>query len=177
MNNFRLQSVSAKNPEVGLLLSVLQDGTREWTEEFYDAADDLVNFRLVSGGHCFGGILLHIMAAERYWVDEVIFDLPVDLTDPATAYDEVLDQDGCVWPDAPIQTLDWYFELFKKHRARTIELLIQVENPLKIIQQHERADYSISWIIGHLIQHDSYHGGQCVMLNEFHKKTKQIENK
>jgi len=176
MDHYRLEPLPAKSPEIGLLLSVLEDSTREWTGDFDDATDDLVNFRAVDGEHCFGGVMLHIMAAERYWVDSVILNIAIDKADPAMVYDNLLDQNENDWPDAPTESLEWYFDLFKKHRARTIELLSEIEDAHKIVQKHDRSDYSISWIIGHLIQHDSYHGGQIVMLNQFHKKVKKLNS-
>jgi uncharacterized damage-inducible protein DinB len=89
-------------------------------------------------------------------------------------YDELDSQSGGTWPDPPAESWDWYWALFQKHRAKTIEQLSQIEDPSKVVGSNGKSDYSLAWIVAHLVQHDSYHGGQIVMLNQMWKKSKPI---
>jgi uncharacterized damage-inducible protein DinB len=43
-----------------------------------------------------------------------------------------------------------------------------------VVGSNGKSDYSLAWIVAHLVQHDSYHGGQIVMLNQMWKKSKPI---
>ena len=156
------------------MLATMIDGTREWVEELEDVTDEFLAWRPYPGGYCAGGLLMHMMSCDRLWIDKVILKTEPDATDPAMIYDELQSNSGGTWPDPPAESWDWYWELFQKHRRLTLEQLSAIKDPSAIVQEHERSDYSLAWIVAHLVQHDSYHGGQIVMLNQMWLKSRPI---
>jgi hypothetical protein len=90
---------------------------------------------------------------------------------PAVVFDKLLDIDGVVWPKPPEQTFEWYMDLLTQQRVQTLEWLQTLADPDKVIQGKTKS-FTIRWILGHLVQHDAYHGGQAVLLHESYKKEK-----
>ena len=174
MINWRLDPPASAHPEIAPMLATMIDGTREWVEELEDVTDEFLAWRPYPGGYCAGGLLMHMMSCDRLWIDKVILKTEPDATDPAMIYDELQSNSGGTWPDPPAESWDWYWELFQKHRRLTLEQLSAIKDPSAIVQEHERSDYSLAWIVAHLVQHDSYHGGQIVMLNQMWLKSRPI---
>lgn len=174
MNNWRLDPPASAHPEIAPMLATMIDGTREWVEELEDVTDEFLAWRPYPGGYCAGGLLMHMMSCDRLWIDKVILKTVPDATDPAMIYDELQSNSGGTWPDPPAESWDWYWELFQKHRRLTLEQLSAIQDPSAVVQEHERSDYSLAWIVAHLVQHDSYHGGQIVMLNQMWLKSRPI---
>ena len=157
------------DPQIALLIATMQDGTREWQEELTDCPDEFVSWRLYPGGHCAGGLIMHMASCERGWIDRYLLGQERDNEEDAGAYTLKLDVDNGDWPEPPAKPLSWYLELYARHRARTIQLLVG-QDPNQVVAKDPRADHTLAWIVGHLVQHDSYHGGQIVMLQEAWKR-------
>jgi len=75
-----------------------------------------------------------------------------------------IDVDEWRWPEPPRQPISWYFELQNRIRARTLERIKEWPSPesSKELGGHPR---TMRWVLGHVIQHEAYHGGQAVLLN------------
>ncbi len=97
---------------------------------------------------------LHEVAAGRARTDEERRALLSHETDP----------DAVRWPDAPRQPLSWYFARHDEVRARTRELLLPLAD-LERATPHRDAEFTLRWLLGHVIAHEAYHGGQAVLLS------------
>jgi uncharacterized damage-inducible protein DinB len=154
----------------GLLAAILQDSTNEWRGELGgDLGPDITTWRARPGGPSMGAIIYHMIQSELFWFEIVALDQEI----PADVKEELLwdqlDVDEGQWPDVPAKSLYWYFELQSRYRARALELAKRWPAPetMKVLHGSGR---SMRWIFGHVIQHDSYHGGQIVMLHDLWKK-------
>lgn len=154
--------------ETGILAACLEDSFLEWTENFAKATDALMTWRPYPGAAPAGGILLHMCSCERFWLDLVVFGQKPDPTSPWEIYSQSLDQDNDVWPDAPEKPLAWYLDTLKQHRAKSLDMIRQHQDPHSRHSFHGH-EFTFAWIVGHLLQHDSYHGGQLSMLESAHR--------
>jgi hypothetical protein len=68
------------------------------------------------------------------------------------------------WPAPPRRPISWYFELHDRIRARTLESIKQWP-AADATREHNGRPRSMRWVLGHVIQHEAYHGGQAVLLN------------
>jgi len=93
----------------------------------------------------------------------------MDAENPAVAYDSTAMQDIVFWPTPPKNEWDWYLTLFTSSREAAIADVIAFNEPEYTVQRNGR-EYTFQWIIAHLVEHDSYHGGQIVMLHEMWKE-------
>ena len=152
-------------PTLATLLAVLDDGTREWREELGDLNEsDLVN-RPFPGGPSIGAVLLHMAEVEAWWIQTVLGGRPLsDDFKRRTLSDETRQDEG-VWGDAPQMPYAAYLDLLDEVRAQTHEALQNERDVARVLKPDpERPALTVRWIVGHVVQHDSYHGGQCVLV-------------
>ncbi len=156
----------------GLLAAILQDGTREWRWELDpNLSEDAVVWQPYPGTHSIGALMLHIIGTEIWWFERVVLDLPFREEDRDVALAAEIDPDNWKWPAPPRKPLAWYFELHNRIRARTLEG-IKSWPPADEMREQNGMKASMRWILGHVIQHESYHGGQAVLLSRLYELKK-----
>ncbi len=158
----------------GLLCAILLDATTEWRGELDgDLGPEATTWRARPGGPSMGAILLHMIIVEVFWLEQFVMDLETTAEDKQLLMWNEIDVDAPHWPDAPAQPLSWYFALHDRYRARILEVIKQWPK-LDSLKDRPGEDgkYSLRWVLGHVIQHEAYHGGQIVMLNDLWKNAK-----
>jgi uncharacterized damage-inducible protein DinB len=157
------------HPELAILVASLLDSTKEWQENLEQPTQEAMIWQPYPNGPSIGGALLHLASCETYWLDEFIHNKPADLTDPAVSYDRSMDQYVPFWPVPPNEHYEWYRNQLEIHRRRALECIAAHNQPHTV---HSRKDYDVTyrWIITHVIEHDSYTGGQAVLLHEMYKQ-------
>ncbi|MGI8924908.1 MAG: DinB family protein [Fimbriimonadales bacterium] len=149
----------------GLLCAILQDGTNEWRWELdQDLSEEAVVWQPVPGGHSIGGIILHIAITEVFWFERFALDIPWDPEEVNLLMAEEIDVDEWRWPVPPRQPISWYFELQDRIRTRMLES-IKRWPPADTAKEHDGRQRTMRWVLGHVIQHEAYHGGQAVLIN------------
>jgi uncharacterized damage-inducible protein DinB len=149
----------------GLLCGILQDGTREWRFELDpELPEEALVWQAYPGGHSIGGIIFHIVAVEIFWFEEVALNIPYNPEEMQRLLAHKTNVDEWRWPEPPRQPLSWYFELHDQVRARTLER-IREWPPADTSRGDDERQCTLRWVLGHVIQHESYHGGQAVLLN------------
>lgn len=149
----------------GLLCAILQDGTNEWRWELDpDLPEEAVLWQPHPGLHSIGAIILHIASVEVFWLERFALDLPADPEERKLLMADETDVDEWQWPIPPQKPISWYFELHDRIRTRTLEAIKKWPSPdfAKDLHGDPR---TMRWVLGHVIQHEAYHGGQAVLLN------------
>lgn len=153
----------------GLLAAILQDGTNEWRTELWDTfGPEVTTWRSRPGGPSIGAQILHMIDAEIYWFEQVALRRPRSEEESRVLLSDQFDIDNGIWPEPPAEPLSWYFELQDRYRARTLRALEAWAAQATFVEHHGR-QVTLRWIFGHVIQHESYHGGQVVMLYDLWK--------
>ena len=149
----------------GLLCAILQDATNEWRWELDpNLSEDATVWQPYPGLHSIGGCILHIAAVEVFWFERFALG---ETPDPEERKLLMADQtvvDEWRWPEPPRQPLSWYFELHDRIRARTLES-VRRWPPAETAIEWDGRPRTLRWAMGHVIQHEAYHGGQAVLLN------------
>ena len=149
----------------GLLCAVLQDGTNEWRWELDPGLDaDAMVWQPEPGMHSIGAVILHIIAVEVFWIERFVLGLPADEAERSLLMSGDTDVDEWRWPVPHRQPLSWYLELQDRVRARTLERIKEWPDP-ESTKELDGSLRSARWVLGHVIQHESYHGGQAVLLS------------
>lgn len=167
--NFDAAPLSAYPEPYAQLCATLQDTTTEWRAELM--ADDLpaeeVTWRVRPGGQTIGAVMLHLIGVEIFWIERAVLGRSPDPAERRLLMADEIDVDRGIWPEPPSQPLSWYFELHDRIRARTLEAIKGwPEADAEIIIPQADHKYTPRWILGHVIQHEAYHGGQIVMLHD-----------
>jgi len=149
----------------GLLLAILHDGTNEWRLEMDPKLpDEAVVWQPYPGMHSIGAIMLHIILVEIFWFEHFALDLPHDPDEMEMLLAEETNVDEWQWPVPHHKPISWYFEWHDRVRARTHENIKKWPAPDFSKNLHGRPR-TMRWVLGHVIQHEAYHGGQAVLLN------------
>ena len=163
MKRFDICPLEGYHPEIGLLLATLQESTREYRRYLEGLPDEAVAFQARPGGHSIGGLLLHMADVELYWVLQVGAGkrIPRNLL---PKYD--CDQYGADWPAPPAMPVADYFGSLDKVRGISLEAAKGFHPDALISRKSWKAELSHRWILAHVVAHDSYHGGQAVVLRD-----------
>ena len=176
-----LPMVAAAHPEIALLLRLLDESTTHWRNEMlYTVSDqfpegwgrveptvDQIVWQPFPGGHSIGAVLLHMAGVETFWLHEVASGRTIAeekemlLLAPPAGQEAV---DTVQWPTAPREPLSWYLDQLDAVRARTKELLRDASPDDIHTNKSDGQRLSIRWLLGYVALHDSYHGGQAVLL-------------
>jgi uncharacterized damage-inducible protein DinB len=157
------------NPEIGLLLASLQDSTREWRRYLGEPTTEAIVWQPAPDGHSIGGLLLHLIDVERYWLEEHVAGIAPDPDELKLLLSEETQQGKGIWPAPPAKPIQWYFELHENIRKRAWEAIRGFE-PEAFFPDGDEVESSLRWIVSHVVQHDAYTGGQAVLLHEMWKK-------
>lgn len=157
-------------PDFGLMAAILQDGTREWREELEGVTEDAIVWQPFPGGHSIGAVLFHIIEVESYWIETVCMGLPEDEALLKETMADQIKQYEFKWPIPPRKPLSYYFALHDEVRARTLKHIQSLTDPAAV-KSRKDYDVTVRWVLGHVIQHEAYHGGQIVLLNEIYKRS------
>lgn len=153
----------------GLLCAILLDGTNEWRWEIDpELSEDAIVWQPYPGAHSIGATILHIIGTEVFWFERFVLQLPADAEERALLMSDEIDVDQWSWPVPPRKPLSWYFELHDRVRARTLEG-IKRWPPAETAREHHDRQVTMRWVLGHVIQHEAYHGGQAVLLSRLYQ--------
>lgn len=168
MAHYDVEPLEGFHPEIGLLLASLYDSTREWRENLEGVTSETIKFQLVPEGPSIGALLLHMIETEAYWIETFIAGKAPNPEEDLLYKVKETDVDNHKFPVAYEQPIEWYFELHDQLRLRCLESLKGVEpTEVRTSPNHE---FTVRWILAHLVEHDAYHGGQLVLLNETAKR-------
>ncbi len=149
----------------GLLCAILQDGTNEWRCELdRNLGEDALVWQPVPGAHSIGAIILHMIAAETFWFEQFALDIQADPEESKVLMSNEIDVDNWQWPVPHKMPLKDYLALQDKIRTRTLERIKEWPAPDSAKDLHGM-QRSMRWVLGHIIQHEAYHGGQAVLLS------------
>ena len=149
----------------GLLCAILQDGTNEWRMELApDLSEEAVVWQPYPGMHSIGAIIFHIIGAEIFWFERFALGTQSNPEERKILMAEETDVDEWTWPTPPRHPISWYFDLQDRIRARTLESVKKWPSPETAKDLHGQPR-TMRWVLGHVIQHEAYHGGQAVLLS------------
>ncbi len=165
---FDVAPLDGYRADVGLLLASLVDSTREWRGELGEPSVEAITWQPVAGSYSIGGILLHNAYVELSWFNRFLAGKTLDPEELKVLLADETDVDEGQWPEAPAKPISWYHEIHDGIRRRVFETLKDVDPDKK----YEKGDFSttVRWVLAHVVEHDSYHGGQAVLLHELWKK-------
>ncbi len=151
------------------LCATLQDTTTEWRAELMreELSPEAVTWRPRPGGQSIGAIMLHLIDVEVFWIEEAVLGRTPDPDEQKLLMVEETNVDQGIWPEPPAQPLSWYFALHDRIRTRTLASIKDWPAPDADIRLPGRDHrYTPRWVLGHVIQHEAYHGGQIVLLTD-----------
>ena len=152
-------------PEVATYINMLKQSTGEWRGMLgTNVTPAQISHQAYAGAHSIGAVLLHMADSEAIWTMEVLEGGAV----PAALKEELLADQTDVWngkwPVAPSEPLAYYYEKQDRIREHTLRVLAGLTDIDKEVTAWGNT-FTIRWILGHMVSHDSQHGGQAILLH------------
>lgn len=166
--SFDVSPLTGHHPEIGLLLSSLIDSTREWRENLGDPPVEAIVWPCFPEGHSTGALILHLIDCESYWFETFCAGLPRDPQEVKLWMSDEVEQQIPRWPIPPAEPIEWYFAEHDRVRARSFEAIKGIDP--KRIFKGRKGEFTFRWVAAHVLQHDSYTGGQAVLVHEMWRK-------
>ncbi|HEY0867982.1 MAG TPA: DinB family protein [Fimbriimonas sp.] len=147
------------------LCAVLQDGTREWRGELDpEISDEAVAWQPHPSAPSIAHLMLHIIGVELAWFEGTVQKKEWNREEVELVMLQEIDVDQDKWPPLPLRPFSWYLDLHDHFRARILEGIKSWPSADAAIEDGEES-VTPRWVLGHVIQHEAYHGGQIVLLN------------
>lgn len=160
-----LAPLEGYDPELGLILAMWRQSTKDWLDNLGEVSDEALIAQSEPDGPSIGAMILHLISCARFWVICEGHGLTVDESHPAIAYDLTMDQYEPYWPTPPRKPFAWYKELFEANKEE-IEELVRTQTEPRAICESRGRKFEYRWMLARQVGHDSYHGGQAVLLHE-----------
>ncbi|MGV3616058.1 MAG: DinB family protein [Fimbriimonas sp.] len=163
MKRHDIAPLAGYSPAIGLLAAALQDGTQEWLRQLGEVDEDALTWQPFEGGHSIGALILHIADVEAWWIETVLAGRELSEAEVRRHLSEETDQYAVRWPVPPRMPLTEYLAILSSVRTRTLETLKAVGDPAET-RARGQSEFTLRWIVNHVVQHESYHGGQAVLI-------------
>lgn len=152
---------------IGYYLSGMEEVREQLGKAVKEVPDEAIGRRAFPGAHSIGALVLHIGEAEWWWMQHILSGR--ELTDQvrqAPYWDVLEDPDGF---ERKGFTTEFCLQEIEKMRNQTREVLSsRTDDDLERITPFERGgekyEYSLRWMLHHLIDHEAQHKGQILML-------------
>ncbi|HRJ33388.1 MAG TPA: DinB family protein [Fimbriimonadaceae bacterium] len=159
------------DPEIAILLAGLVDSQREWLENLGKPSAEAMVWTERPGGPSIGSQILHMADCELFWFEQFVGGQPPDADLETRLMTYQIKVEKGQWPEPPKKPLKWYLELHAEVATRSRQWLQGVA-ATHIIQGRTKS-ITARWVVSHVMQHDSYHGGQAVLLHENYKRLRK----
>jgi uncharacterized damage-inducible protein DinB len=157
--------------DIGLLAAALENATREWRGELAEVDEDAIVWQAWPNGHSIGALILHIADVEAWWIETVAAGKKRPRGEARRLLSEETEQYGVHSPTPPRKPLSWYFAIHDAIRARSLETLRSLDDADRYVSRVGwKESCNVRWIVSHVVSHESYHGGQAVLLNVMRQK-------
>lgn len=157
------------HPTYAALLAALQDGTEEWLAEIGEPSEEAIIWQPWPNGSSIGAQVLHMASVEVGWLQTYCLGIPKTEEQRALFMDGLRDVDEGIWPTPHAKPWSWYVDLMAQVRQQTLEAVKQYPDPALIVPGRDGAR-TYRWVLAHVVQHESYHFGQAVMLSILHER-------
>lgn len=171
VEKIRLEPVPNFTPEIGLYLSSLYKIRQSWKEALKDISKAELATKILPNVQPIGTLIIHLAEAEYFWIQQVVGGreftkeiedlLHHDLWFKDFAA-ENLDFDYC------LRTLDEIHEMTLK----TLSSFNETDVDRFFLRQDLNREYSLRWILVHLLEHEAEHKGQILMIKRLIKENK-----
>ena len=152
---------------IGYYLGGMEEVRSQVTAAVKNIPDDLIGKPAFLGAHSIGGLVLHIGEAEWFWMQMVVSGHELTEEDEqAPCWDVLDDVDGVARKG---YTAEFCLREVEKIRNQTRDVLFgyndnDLERIISFTRKGETTEYNLRWILHHLIDHESQHKGQILML-------------
>ena len=152
---------------IGYYLGGMEEVRSHVVAAVKNISDDKIGKPAFLGVHSIGGLVLHIAEAEWFYMQMVFLGHQLTEEDKAMACWDILDDVERIARNG--YTAEFCLLEAERIRNQTRDVLFSCsDKDLDRLITHERngktTEYNLRWILHHLVDHESQHKGQILML-------------
>lgn len=157
--------------EVDLLVAMMDSTTKTWMGNLKDVSETEFKWQAVKKGHSIGMVLLHCVIAEYWWIQCVSKGNEPDMKFIEGLGYKKMDIANGVYGVPIKKPKAWYIKQMKDIRKKTKASLKGMKS--SHVGEGRGEQYSLRWVLHHLVEHEAYHAGQFTLLRELYKNRKK----
>jgi len=167
MKQVTLKPIEGVPPGIGNYLSGMAEVREQLRDSVSGLSTEKLHQKLMPETHSIAQLILHCGEAEWWWIQCVVAGGEVDEELKQTVFWDVLEEDGeppadltaegCISEVDRISQMSR--ELFSAYSDEDLDKFYVRER-----KDGSRTEFSLRWILHHLIDHEAQHKGQILML-------------
>ncbi|MGA9995832.1 MAG: DinB family protein [Pyrinomonadaceae bacterium] len=171
-----LESAKGVATEIGFSLSAMEEVRQQLREAVAEMSAEEIARRAVAGAHSIGALVLHIGEAEWWWMQCILSGHKLTLDDRRKPFWDVLknsekfarlnfNASDC------LRTIDEIREQTRQTLSPFDER--DFDRPFSFNLRGTQYEYSLRWILHHLVDHEAQHKGQILMLKRLLEESRE----
>ena len=150
---------------------MMDSTTKSWKGNLKGISETEFKWQALKGGHSIGMVILHCAMAEYWWIQCVVLGNEIDMKVVNALGYERMDIANGVYGTPLRKPKAWYLKQMTDVRRKT-------KAALKGLKPSHTGtgrgnEYTLRWVLHHLVEHEAYHFGQMVLLRELYKNRKK----
>lgn len=152
---------------IGYYLSGMEEVREQVVNAVKNIPDDLIGTPAFLGAHSIGALVLHIGEAEWFWMQMVVCGQKLTDEVKESAFWDVLEDPELMSRKG--YTAEFCLREVEKIRNQTRDVLFarndsDLDQMITFERRGKTNQYTLRWILHHLMDHEAQHKGQILML-------------
>jgi uncharacterized damage-inducible protein DinB len=167
MSQHVLNPHSGLSTGIGYYLGGMEEVREQVVNAVKNIPEDLLGTPAFLGAHSIGALVLHIGEAEWFWMQMVVSRQPLTDEVKQSAFWDVLEEPKAFAKKG--YSADFCLQEVEKIRNQTRDVLFSrndadLDRMISFERRGKTNEYSLRWILHHLMDHEAQHKGQILML-------------
>ena len=165
----RVVPVAGFAREVGLAFAAMEDVRAALVRGVEDLSTETLARRAYAGANTIGTLLVHIAEGELFWMQEVVRGEALSAAQRAEYRFDVFGKPGA--PAVEAHDFGYFRKRLEDVRAVTDSVLrplqdadLEATRVWEDGKSGEKREFTVRWIVNHLIEHEAHHRGQAFLL-------------
>ena len=155
--------------EVGLCAASMEELRASLVRGVEDLSTETLARRAYAGANTIGTLLIHVAEAELFWMQEVIKREPLTATQRQEYRFDIFGRPGA--PAVEAHDFGYFRKRMDEARVVTRRVLedlgdedLEQARTWEDMKSGEKREFTVRWILQHLIEHEAHHRGQVFLL-------------
>lgn len=159
--------------EIGFSLSAMEEVREQLRASVNEMTKEELARRAVAGAHSIGALVLHIGEAEWWWMQCILSSHKLTAEDRAKPFWDVLkDREKFAGLNFTASDCLRTIDEIREQTRQTLSPFDErdFDRPFNFNLRGTQYEYSLRWILHHLVDHEAQHKGQILMLKRLLKE-------
>ncbi|MCH7905510.1 MAG: DUF664 domain-containing protein [Armatimonadetes bacterium] len=158
----------ASRSEVALLVAMMDATTKSWKDDLRGISEKEFRWQAKKGAHSIAMMILHCVMAEYWWIQSVTLGKDMDMKFINGLGYKRMDIANGIYGTPLKKPKAWYLKQMTDIRRKTKKAMKGLKPSHTGIGRGN--EFTLRWVLHHLVEHEAYHSGQMTLLRELYRK-------